>query len=163
MHLLHVDLPNASNAWQKKCVHFVSVGWRYRSTPAPLFLHSIPYFWRQQAGSGSRSDQSECFKGMVLAAPIVFITLINNQLLWFFTSLNAAEVTASTLHNFQLSPSLAYVLITICILRFQPKKSMSTLLTPSCNATICKGHWFLHINIPHMLQRKTEADIRRSD
>ena len=100
---------------------------------------------------------------MVLAALIVFITPINNQLLWFFTSLHATEVTASTLH-LQLSPSSAYVLITICILSFQPRKSMSTLLTPSCNATICKVQWFLDIDIPHMLQiRKIEADIRRSD
>ena len=99
---------------------------------------------------------------MVLAAPIVFITPINNQLLWLFTSLNAAEVTASTLH-LQLSPSSAYALITICILSFQPGKSMSSLLTPYCNATIFKGQWFLHIDIPHTLQRKIEADIRRSD
>ena len=99
---------------------------------------------------------------MVLATPIVFITPINNQLLWFFTSLNAAEVTASNLY-LQLSPSIAYALITICILSFQPGKSMNTLLTPSCNATIFKGHWFLHIDIPHTLQSKTEADIRRSD
>ena len=66
---------------------------------------------------------------MVLVAPIVFITPINNQLLWFFTSLNAAEVTASTLY-LQLSPSPAYALITICILSFQPGKSMSTLTMP---------------------------------
>ena len=64
---------------------------------------------------------------MVLATLIVFITPINNQLLWFFTSLNAAEVTASTLY-LQLSPSLAYALITICILIFHPGKSMTTLL-----------------------------------
>ena len=50
---------------------------------------------------------------MVLAALIVFITPINNQLLWFFTSLNAAEVTASSTLHLQLSPSPAYALITI--------------------------------------------------
>ena len=100
---------------------------------------------------------------MVLAALIVFITPINNHLLWFFTSLNAAEVTASSTLHLQLSPSPAYALITICILSFQSGKSMNTLLTPSCNATIFKAHWFLHIDIPHTLQRKTEADIRRSD
>ena len=52
---------------------------------------------------------------MVLAVLIVFITPINNQLLWFFTSLNAAEVTASSTLHLQLSPSPAYALITICI------------------------------------------------
>ena len=64
---------------------------------------------------------------MVLAALVVYITPINNQLLWFFTGLNAAGVNDSTLH-LQLSPSPAYALITICILRFHPGKSMSTLL-----------------------------------
>ena len=93
----------------------------------PCFLHSIPYFFRQQADSGSRSDQLERFKGMVLATQIMFITSINNRLLWIFTGLNAAEVIASTLHS-QLSPSIAYALITICILSFQLGKSMSTLL-----------------------------------
>ena len=97
---------------------------------------------------------------MVLAALIVFITPINNQLLWFFTSLNVAEVTASSTLHLQLSPSPAYALITICILSFQPGKSIQA---PSCNATICKGHWFLHINISHTLQRKDEVEIRRSD
>ena len=64
---------------------------------------------------------------MVLVALIVFITPINNQLFWFFTTLNVAKVTASTLYS-QLSPSPAYALITICILIFQHEKSMSTLL-----------------------------------
>ena len=50
---------------------------------------------------------------MVLAPLIVFITPINNQLLWFFTSLNATEVTASSTLHLQLSPSPAYALITI--------------------------------------------------
>ena len=50
---------------------------------------------------------------MVLAALIVFITPINNQLLWFFTSLNATEVIASSTLHLQLSPSPAYALITI--------------------------------------------------
>ena len=66
---------------------------------------------------------------MVLATPIVFITPINNQLLWIFIGFNAARASDYTLHS-QLSPSPTYVLITICILSFHLGKRMSRLAMP---------------------------------